>query len=203
MSNKSSVLVYGIGEKGLKYPSKVNNSFVKEYATWSGMLFRCTSKLWVKQPSYTGTYCSENFKSYTFFYEWCQNQKGFGNKDEKGKYWHLDKDILVKGNKLYSEDTCVFVPQRINSLLISCKQSRGTTPIGVYWYDNKAKFISQCTDRHGKSKHLGSYNTPEEAFHAYKTFKEELIKQIAEDYKEQIDSRVYTALINYKVDIND
>lgn len=203
MSNKSNVLVYGIGIKGLKYPSKLNKIFVREYRAWSGMLLRCTEKEWSRKPTYINTTCSENFKNYSYFYEWCNKQTGFKNVDEKGKVWHLDKDLLVKGNKHYSEDVCVFVPQRINSLLISCKKSRGTTPVGVYWYDAKAKFISQCTDVSGESKHLGSYDTQEEAFQAYKVYKEALIKQIANEYKDRLDQRAYNALMNYEVNIND
>lgn len=46
------------------------------------------------------------------------------------KYWHLDKDILVAGNKIYSPETCLFVPNRINSLLIRGVKT-GPLPLGV------------------------------------------------------------------------
>jgi len=201
--NKSSKLVGGIGTKGCTYPTTFNGKMLKEYDIWGSMLLRCTEKCWANYPSYVNTFCSENFKSYTFFYEWCQEQKGFGNKDEKGKYWQLDKDLLVKGNKLYSEDTCVFVPQEINILLIKCDSVRGDSPVGVHWHKKDKKFHSRCSDGFGKQKHLGCFSTAKEAFLAYKNFKEAYIKQVAEQYKDVIDPRAYKALLEYEVNIDD
>lgn len=196
-------LVCGIGFNGRKYPTYINDTIVEEYEAWRGMLRRCAKEYWVKFPTYTGTTCSENFKSYSFFYEWCQEQVGFGNKDEGGRCWQLDKDLLINMNKLYSEDTCVFVPQRINLLLIKRKASRGEWSVGVNWNKRDKKFQSSCSTGHSKKKNLGSFNTPEEAFQAYKVYKEQVIKQVANEYKEQLDQRVYNALMNYEVNIND
>ena len=100
------------------------------------MLVRCysdTSKK--KNPTYEGCEVSENFKSYEYFYDWCQKQIGFANKD-----WHLDKDLLVKGNKIYSESTCIFIPSEINLLLTKCTASRGEHLIGVCWDKAKKAF---------------------------------------------------------------
>ena len=199
-----SKLVHGIGINDKKYPAEVNNNPQKVYNIWQRMLERCTEKGWIKRPTYVGTTCSENFKSYSFFYEWCNKQVGFGNKDERGKSWQLDKDILFKGNKLYSEDTCVFVPHRINCMLTKGDSARGEYPIGVRWHENGKRFHARCCYRvGGKHKHLGLFNTPQEAFQAYKTFKESLIKEVAAEYKEVIDTRVYEALIKYEVNIDD
>ena len=135
----SNKLVRGIGIKGDKYPSWNGVEMLKEYSLWTDMLLRCTNKVLLKRPTYEGTACSESFKSYTFFYEWCNQQKGFNEKDKNGRKWNLDKDLLVKGNKLYSEDTCVFVPHRINSLLIKRDACRGEWPVGVYWQEKRRK----------------------------------------------------------------
>ena len=160
------------------------------------MLFRSTEKFWQRSVSYKGVTCSENFKSYDFFYKWCQTQGGFK------EYFALDKDLLVKGNKVYSEDTCVFVPQRINSLLVSCKANRGDLPIGVCWHKGNEKYTAQGWDgKHRKT--IGYYSSIEDAFQAYKTFKEAYIKQVAEHYKSQIDPRAYEALVKYTVEITD
>lgn len=201
--NKSSKMVFGIGIKGTEYPSSVNGKLLKEYTTWQSMLLRCTNKYWQKYPTYIGTTCSDNFKSYSYFYEWCQTQTGFGNKDENNERWNLDKDLLVKGNKIYSEATCVFVPQKLNSLLNRHNASRGDYPIGVCLQKINCRFISYCSDGTGRRKHLGVFNTPQQAFQAYKTFKEALIKQVANDYINLIDNRAYQALMNYEVNEDD
>ena len=102
--------VRGVGVLGNKYPSNVNGVKTKEYILWSNMLQRCYSDDFKKkQTTYEDCEVSENFKSYEYFYEWCNEQIGFNDEG-----WHLDKDLLVKGNKVYSEDTCVFLPKEIH-----------------------------------------------------------------------------------------
>ncbi len=201
--NKSSKLVRGIGFNSRHYPSRIDGKNVKEYNLWQGMLHRCTKEYWLEWSAYDGVTCSDDFKDYTFFYEWCNKQVGFGNADENGRSWQLDKDILVKGNKTYSEDTCCFVPQRINSLLIKSESARGEYPVGVCLITSAGKYIARCNCGVGKQKYLGFFNTPQEAFQAYKTYKEGLIKEVANEYKEMLDSRVYEALMNYEVNEND
>jgi len=196
-------LVQGIGFNEKDYTRLNNGKQLKEYALWNSMLLRCTQKYWDKKPTYAGVTCSENFKSFSFFFDWCQDQVGFGNIDDNNISWNLDKDILVKGNKVYSEDVCVFVPQRINSIIIKNELSRGGFPIGVDLYKRTNKYRSAATVGKGTQKHLGYYDTPHEAFVAYKTYKEQFIKEVANEYKEQLDSRVYLALIRYTVNLND
>ena len=53
------------------------------------------------------------------------------------------------------------------------------------------------------TRKLGVYNTPGEAFLAYKQAKEAYIKEVANKWKDQIDPRAYNALINYQVEITD
>ena len=87
--------VYGVGELGTKYQTKVNGVKTKEYTLWCNVLWRCYSDGFKKkQPTYEGCEVSDKFKSYEYFYEWCHKQVGFNNEG-----WHLDKDLLVKGNK--------------------------------------------------------------------------------------------------------
>jgi len=198
----SNRVVQGIGTTGTKYPTRIGGKNVKEYAVWGSMLERCIEKWWRKYPTYIGTTCSENFKSYIFFYEWCQTQTRFGNTDENGKSWHLDKDLLVKGNKVYSEDTCVFLPLRLNLLLVRCNAARGSSPIGVYWIPRLGKFRAMCSEVN-KQRHLGCFDTEQEAFLVYREHKEAYIKSLAEQYKSQLDPRAYQALLNYTVEITD
>ena len=201
--NKSSKLVRGIGFNSRHYPSRIDGKNVKEYNLWQNMLHRCTKEYWLEWSAYDGVTCSDDFKDYTFFYEWCNKQVGFGNADENGKSWQLDKDLLVKGNKIYNENVCVFLPSRINLLLTKCDAARGEYFVGVCLEKNRNKFCARSRVGGHKRPHLGSFNTPQEAFQAYKTFKEALIKDVANEYKEQLDSRAYEALMNYEVNEND
>ena len=196
--------VYGVGVLGTKYPSSESRRNTKEYKLWQSMLERCYSDINVcdvskkKYPTYIGCEVSGRFKSYEYFYEWCHKQIGFGNEG-----WHLDKDLLVKGNKVYSETTCVFLPQEINTLLINCTASRGNNLIGVSWSKRDKAFISRVHKNKGVSEFLGYFNTEIEAFNAYKKAKESFIKEQAEKFKSQIDIRAYNALMNYQVGADD
>ena len=123
---------------------------------------------------------------------------------ETMKGWHLDKDVLIKGNKTYSPDTCCFVPIEINLLLNKNKTIRGDYPIGVSFDKSYNKFIAKLKkSKVEKQKFLGRFNILEEAFQAYKTAKEGHIKEVADKWKDQIDSRVYEAMYNYQVEITD
>ena len=191
--------VCGVGITGARYPTKVNGVHTKEYALWHSMLTRCYSDDYKKKyPTYIGCEVSDNFKSYEYFYEWCSKQVGFDNKD-----WHLDKDLLMKGNKVYSENSCVFIPREINSLLIKCDASRGEHLIGVNWCKTKKAFKARVRKNKGGSEWLGYFNTELEAFNAYKTAKESFIKEQANKFKSQIDLRAYNALMSYEVMIDD
>ena len=191
--------VCGVGIVGIKYPISEGGAQIKEYTLWNSMLKRCYSDCSKKKrPTYEGCKVSDKFKSYEYFYEWCNKQIGFNSKD-----WQLDKDLLVKGNKIYSEDSCVFLPHEINTVLIKCTASRGEYLIGVHWSKKDKTFVARVNKGKGKRENLGSFNTELEAFNAYKQAKESFIKEQANNWKDKIDERAYKALMNYTVDIND
>ena len=191
--------VCGVGIVGTKYPPTVSGRNTKEYDLWNNMLKRCYSDGSKKQrPTYEGCKVSNNFLRYEYFYEWCHIQVGFNNKD-----WQLDKDLLVKGNKVYNESTCVFLPKEINSVLTKSTASRGEYLIGVYWSKTHKAFAAQVRKSKGKREHLGFFKTEIEAFNAYKIAKESYLKELANKWKGEIDGRAYKALVDYEVDITD
>ncbi len=195
--------VYGVGVLGAKYPTRVNGVKTKEYVLWTNMLVRCYSDSSKKRrPTYEGCEVSDNFKNYEYFYEWCNKQIGFYNQGNENPF-HLDKDLLIKGNKVYSEDTCVFIPAEINTLLIKCAATRGEHLIGVSWHKTRKAFVAKVNKSKGKREYLGFFNTEIEAFKAYKIAKESFIKEQANNWKSQIDDRAYEALMNYTVEIDD
>lgn len=187
-------LIYGVGVNDRRYPAKVNGKILKVYNLWQNLLARCYCPKYQKQkPTYLGCSVSENFKNYSYFYEWAQKQIGFGQED-----YHLDKDVLVKGNRLYSEDTCIFLPSKLNAMFTNCKSARGSLPVGVSLHGNG--FQAECCLDKGKlSRYIGRFKTPDLAFQAYKQAKETHIKLQAEKWKDQIDVRAYEALMRYEV----
>lgn len=189
-------LICGVGvhEKG-KYVASCKEGAYKEYRLWSAMLHRCySSHVDGYNPTYSDCTVSDNFKNFQFFAEWCNQQFGFGKED-----WQLDKDLLsTNNNKIYSEDVCVFVPRELNVLLCKNSKTRGGYPIGVNYHRASLSFVAQL-NINGSRKHLGCYATPEEAFRVYKDYKEHHIKEKAHEWKDLIDPRVYTTLLNYEV----
>ena len=195
--------VCGVGVLGTKYPTRVNDVQTKEYELWTHMLQRCYSNTFQKKyPTYEGCEASENFKYYEYFYDWCNKQIGFGI-DSNGNPFQLDKDLLIKGNKLYSENTCVFIPTEINSLLVKREALRGEHLIGVSWSNTNKAFVARVCKNKGKSENLGFFKTELEAFNAYKVAKESFIKEQANKWKDKIDDRAYKALMKYTVEITD
>lgn len=177
-------------------PTHANGIMRKDYSVWSGILERCYSPRFQKEGSaYNGCTVSDNFKSFAFFSNWCKAQVGFG---ENG--FAIDKDILSNCQKHYSEDTCLFVPQEVNNLFKNTKSCRGKFPKGVTKIGTR--FYSRYK-RFGESVHLGAHATPEEAFETYCKAMTLYVQEIAEKWKEQIDARAYTALLNYKINITD
>ena len=194
--DKSAPSVFGgvVGDEVIK----IGGKYIKEYYLWRSMLRRCYDEKYTnKNSTYKGCTVAEGWRYLSNFKEWCNNQIGFGNDG-----WQLDKDILVKGNKIYSEDTCCFVPREVNNLFIKRYTNRGAYPIGVSYHKSSRKFASAISTD-GLQRSLGLFNNQEEAFLVYKEAKELHIKKVADKWKDQIDPRVYEALMNYQVEITD
>lgn len=196
-------LVYGVGIVGTKYLTKINYKHLKEYDAWTNMLKRCFSEKFKSQrPTYKDTTCCNEWLLYENFYEWLHSQENF-DKWLNGSFT-LEKDIIVKGNKVYSPETCCLVPQNVNKLFTKRDATRGDLLIGVS--KRKDKFITKCCNPiTNKRDFLGAYDTQEEAFNVYKIYKEKIIKQIAqEEYdKGNITKKCYEAMMKYEVEITD
>lgn len=185
---------FGIGFIGQGvHKSKTGNIHSKAYNTWVNFLGRCYNKnTQIKQPSYIGCSVDERWQNFQIFAGWYQENYVEG--------YHLDKDILIKGNKVYGPDTCCFVPREINQLFVTRKRYRGDLPIGVSINYNHYK-VSICKGTNHEAWY--GFKCPTEAFNRYKIEKESYIKEIAEKWKPRITLIVYKALISYEVEIND
>ena len=197
--------VCDVGYIGMGRSKDDNGRNLKVYDIWRGMLMRCyDEKVHNREPLYKGCSVCDEWLNYSNFKKWYEDNYYIVNNEKM----HLDKDILHKGNKVYSSENCIIVPERINELFVKNNKRRGEFPLGVYFNKPENKFISTCRiiDINGvsKKKHIGYHNTPEDAFYlGYKPFKENYIKQVAEKYKEFIPNKLYDALYRYVVEITD
>lgn len=155
------------------------------YNTWRHMLERCFSeKLKVRHPTYKDVTCCKEWLVFSNFKRWMEKQ------DWQGK--QLDKDILIPKNKVYNPETCTFVSSAANSFVTARDTDRGEWPLGVYWHNEREKFIAQCCSPFTKKQeYLGLFNCPEEAHEAWRKRKHELAQLVAET---ESDSRVKEAL---------
>jgi hypothetical protein len=196
--------VYEIGYLGEgKYKCYENDHTTPYYRIWIDMLRRCYNNNFQKKfPTYKDCTVCEEWHNFQNFAEWYENNHYEINDEQV----HLDKDILIKENKLYSPETCIFVPSCINLLFLKNKLNRGNLPIGVIYKKDTNKYIAKFTHTVNGSKitvNIGVFNTPENAFKAYKLYKEKEVKCIANLYKDKIPEKLYNTMMKYEVEIND
>lgn len=194
---------FGIGISGRQIKFNDKSLPNKEYRTWFNVLQRCYDKDFKdKHPTYMNATCCEEWLLYDNFYEWIHSQDNF-NQWSILKRSSIDKDILVKGNKIYSPDTCCLVTDRVNILFTKRDSERGDCPIGVSKHNNK--FRAQFT-MNGKHISFPVRDNPSDCFYLdYKPFKENLIKQVAEEELKNgnITKVCYEAMMKYEVEITD
>ena len=160
-----------------------------EYDIWSGLFVRCYSEKKLKRcRTYREVEVAEEWHNYKNFKRWHKENYY----EIEGEKMCLDKDILAKGNKIYSPDTCIYVPEKIN-LLFKKVSIKRDLPSGVFLHGKTGKYKSIH-----RSQMLGIYDSIEEASRAYKEAKEQYIKQVADEYKDKIPKKLYDAMYNWK-----
>ena len=169
------------------------------YSIWIRMLERCYSTANPRVKINDSNVCEE-WLDFQNFADWCYKQEFFGFKDEKGKTYHLDKDILVSGNRVYSPNTCCFVPNKINILFRRPKTK--PLPEGVSFSKSNNKLQSQIKIGN-RTVSLGFYDNVEEAEMAYKNAKKVKFKNLAEVWKGKIPVEVYVRLTTYETEVSN
>ena len=197
---KPKKLIYGVGVNDADYVTQRKETigyvdgkqkkklfwFWRHYRAWNSMLARWYSKKYQKlYPTYAGCTVAEEWLTFSNFKAWMKMQEWEG--------LQLDKDILIKGNKVYSSDVCVFVTQMVNMFTTDRGASRGDWPIGVSWCRQTGKFLAQCRNPFTKKlEHLGYFTSEQEAHNAWRKRKNELAHELAAI---QGDPRVAEALV--------
>jgi hypothetical protein len=160
----------------------------ESYDVWLNMIRRCYSEKHKElHPAYynISEVCAE-WHNYQIFAEWYENNKYNAN----GRL-HIDKDILVKGNKIYSPETCLLVPQRINMIFMT-KSRKDDLPNGIIHNKSSNTYVAFYN-----GIKYGKYKTLEEAVDEHNRQKRLHIKEVAEEYKNIIPSHVYESLLQW------
>lgn len=184
-NNLAFILVYGVGIYDV--PRSASN--VVAYDIWSHMIRRCYDKKEKRSKFYKDCTICDSWLRFSNFLKWFNDAS---NGYVKG--YHLDKDLFSRNNKVYSPNTCCFLPQEINSALVFHRNKEGEMPLGVYFLKDSNVYLGV-----GENRSLKRFKTAEEAHNHYVKYKTKRIKELAEKYKDVITERVYNALLNYEL----
>ena len=182
ITRRRSILGIGINDAPYMVSPRINGKrpVCPFYRVWADVLQRCYSpKYQAKYPTYVGCITCPEWLVFSVFRAWMVKQ------DWQKK--QIDKDLIIPGNKMYSPETCLFVTAAINSLLLNCTSARGKHPQGVSFNKHARKFVARISI-HGNNKHLGYFETPEEAEPVYIKAKSNHIRDVAEGEKEPLRS---------------
>jgi len=161
-------LVQGKGVNDYEGNIKGNDCELKCYNIWRGVLRRCYSEKFYKtNPTYKGCSVCEDWLLYSNFRKWFSDNYRW-DLDKMGIKLELDKDLLVEGNKMYSPETCVFLPRLVNSFLSINYKNNISGVTGVSWDKNSRKWKSQISKGDGHNTYLGLFNNIEDAKVSYK-----------------------------------
>jgi len=202
-------LVCGVGINDASYRQEIRERYIDTagikrskliwqcpyHLKWHNILIRCySSKYQNEKTTYKGCTVCDDWLVFSNFKSWMEKQNWEGK--------HLDKDFLIKGNKLYSPDTCIFVDGALNCFLTLNGAVRGEYPVGVSLYKVNGKYRSGiCID--GKCTHLGYYLTSLEAHLVWQKAKlkqaEVLLLRYTED--KLVSMGLSRVILNLKDDI--
>ena len=192
--------VCGVGINDVFFQVKIGTKSIWQYRLWQNMLNRSyCPKYKLRFPTYIGITCCDEWLSFANFLEWVNKEVDYKGKPEG---MCLDKDITIKGNKMYSPEACSFVPRDVNMLLNDHGAARGDWPVGVYYKKSSGCFVALLSTL-GRRKSLGHYSTPEDAFAAYKVAKEAQIKVVALQHKGVLKPAVFESLMSWEINHDD
>lgn len=179
---------FGVGD----YKAKIDGKMTKSYSIWSGMIRRCyDEKTYKKQPTYKNVIVWEGWHNYQVFAEWVEKNW----KPYMDKTWDLDKDIICPDCKIYSPETCAFVPHEINnSILGKTMGDKKVTGISIHC----GKYCVRAPSLNGR-KVIGRYLDRKIAENMYKKAREKYIKELADKWKYKITEQVYSAMYSWQI----
>lgn len=184
---KTKGILFGVGT-GADSSEFAPKNYPTEYKLWHAMLGRC--------------YYYDNYKNKAIV---CDDWLHFPNfarwvREYPFKFesdWHLDKDIIIKGNKIYAPEFCSFVPRRINNAFAERKNESKELPLGVSKSGN-SKYKCRYYNLAGERVQVCGFDDPNQAYKCFVKNKERVMRELAEFYRDNLDPRVYNSLITFK-----
>ena len=179
-AKRKPVLGVGINDAGYKtiYEEDGKKYRCPFYVKWKDMIRRCYSKkMHNNRPTYEGCSVCDEWLVFSNFKSWMERQDWEGN--------HLDKDLKVKGNKVYSPDNCLFVSPLVNGIIHENKKTRGDYPLGVSFHKATNKFVVNIS-LNGVSQYLGLYHCSNDAETAYLKRKCEIVRTLLQGQKNEL-----------------
>lgn len=192
--------VFNVGYYGDgKYVAKIDGEHTTAYKKWRSMIVRCYDEKYSNaHPTYKDCIVCEEWHNYQNFAKWFEDNYY----EIPGEIMDLDKDILIEGNKIYSPETCVFVPQSLNKIFNHKKNKKSGLPIGVK-RDGK-RFYATCGNGRNNEIYCGRFDTAEEAFYlGYLPMKRKIADEKINNYKEYLPTKLYDKLINYEIKMHE
>lgn len=187
--------VYGVGYLGVgDIKSWENGKATEAYMVWVGMLRRCyaqESMIKAGLKSYIGCYVCDDWLCFAVFAKWYTEHESYG------LGYQLDKDLMVRGNKVYSPETCCMLPSQLNSIIIVKSGRNSSGYVGVSKTYN-GKYLA-CVSIDGEVKKLGVRDFAEEASKDYVKAKESHVKEKALEWRDKIGKREFDALMRWRV----
>ena len=193
IKNRFHPSMYGKGYLGLgNYKTSINGKRTKCYIMWKNMLQRCYSENYhLRTPTYKDCEVCEEWLNFQNFAKWFEENYIEG--------YVLDKDLLSKGNKIYSPETCCFIPPEINSIIAGYTNRNKDLPLGVQKCKKSKKYTASLTLNY-KSIYCGGYETIEEAFNKVIEFKNSHIENILIQHKNNLSEEIFNTIKNYTID---
>lgn len=175
---------FGVGRLG-EGPHSTSQSCIT-FRAWQQMLRRVHG---ASNRDYSACKIHPDFYEYQTFASWAVKQIGYGTPG-----FHIDKDLLSNGELIYSPQTCVFVPNQINIAIRGIPAKESGLPTGVV--KRGPRFYASYIDK-DKYVPVGGFECPQEASRAYLKAKQRQLTALADEWKDKIDPRAYSALLTF------
>ena len=175
---------YDKSVQNIGYLGECKNINSKCYSIWFEMIRRCYIKN-QRNKAYDDVWVCDEWLCYANFEKWYE--ENYYEIDNEPVC--IDKDILVKNNKFYSPQTCIFVPKSINIFFVGTNNKRSDLPLGVSKMTKSNTYFCSVDGRN-----YYGFKTKQEAHIKYLQEKDNDFHIKLQNYKDKIPTNIYILL---------